>query len=140
MIKLDNIILLDLDGVLITTPSWKKDNIHDDGYSNFNPICVDKLNEILDETGYDLVLSSARRMWIDIDQMNVYFKNRGIKKSIIAYVPEYDVITRKEEIECFLNEYKPNNYLIIDDDKSLSDLKEEIKNKWIQTYFMIGLK
>jgi len=137
---IDNIVILDLDGVLITTPPWKRDARHEDGYSDFNPICVNKLNEILEETGYDIVLSSTRRIWVDIDQMNLYFENRGILKSIISYIPLYDVVSRKEEIELFLTEYEPNNYIIIDDDKSLSDLSEEIKSKWIQTEFLIGLK
>jgi len=137
--KIDEVIIFDIDGVVITTPSWKSDIIHDDGYSDFNPKCVKNLNETLADTGYDIVLSSSRRKNVDIDQMNIYFKNRGIKANIVAYVPEYNVKTRREEIEMFIEEYKPINYLIMDDDKSLSDLKEEIKTKWIQTYPMIGL-
>ena len=42
-----NVILLDLDGVLITTPPWKQDELHDDGYSNFNYLAVDNLNKLL---------------------------------------------------------------------------------------------
>ncbi len=140
---MDNIILLDLDGVLIKSATWREDDIHEDGYSDFDSTCVKNLNNIIDKTGYNLVLSSSRRENVSIDQMNEYFKRRGVSKSIKAYVPMYDIelrISRRQEIEMFLDEYKPKNYLIIDDDKSLLDASEEIKSNWIQTNSMIGLK
>jgi len=33
-------LILDLDGVLITTPSWKADEMDADGYSKFNENCI----------------------------------------------------------------------------------------------------
>jgi hypothetical protein len=137
--QLNNIIILDLDGVLINTPQWKPDRLHTDGYFDFNQKSVINLNKILEETGYDIILSSTRRTKTDIDLMNQYFKNRGIIKPIIGYVPEYDVSTRLEEIELFLAEHDPTNYLIIDDDKSLSGGSDRIKNNWKQTYYLVGL-
>jgi len=141
---MDNIVLLDLDGVLITTAPWESDKMHEDGYSDFNPICVTNLNRILKNTGYDIVLSSARRLTVDIDRMNEYFKARDVAKQIVAYVPDYRVDgkamkSRRVEIERFLEENQPKNYLILDDDKSLSNASEEIKDNWIQTYLMTGL-
>ena len=141
--KLDNIILLDLDGVLIPTKYWVPDKIHEDGYSDFNSSCVANLNRIIKETGYDIILSSMRREQVDIDQMNIYFKNRGVDSIIKSYVPKYRTETiwydRRREIEMFLEEHKPENYLIIDDDKSLLNASEEIKSNWIRTKTMIGL-
>lgn len=144
--KMDNIILLDLDGVLITTAQWKPDSMHEDGYSDFNPECVEKLNELVKETGYSIVLSSDRRRGADIDKFNERFKARGVKESIVAYVPDYNEgtkkpwLNRRQEIELFLEEFKPDNYLILDDDKSLCDVSKEIKANWIQTYMSIGFK
>jgi len=138
--KMNNIILLDLDGVLITTAPWEPDKMHEDGYSDFNPICVTNLNRIIKDTGYDIILSSARRVEVNRLVMNGYFKNRGVIKLIKDYVPIYrEASSRREEIEMFLEEYKPENYLILDDDKSLSGASEEIKSNWIQTYLMTGL-
>ncbi len=144
MKKLDNIILLDLDGVLITTVPWESDKMHEDGYSDFNPICVTNLNRIIKDTGYDIVLSSARRTGVERIVMNGYFRNRGVDKLIKDYVPDYNIkgekrLNRREEIERFLEEHQPENYLIIDDDKSLSEASEEIQSNWIQTYLMTGL-
>lgn len=137
---MNNIILLDLDGVLITTAPWEPDKMHEDGYSDFNPICVTNLNRIIKDTGYDIILSSARRVDIQIDKMNEYFEARGVIKLIKDYVPIYkEASNRREEIEMFLEEHNPNNYLILDDDKSLSGASEEIKSNWIQTYLMTGL-
>jgi len=139
--KMNNIILLDLDGVLITTAPWRSDEMHEDGYSNFNPICVENLNRIIKDTGYDIILSSARRVDVRIDKMNKYFQARGVDKLIKDYVPIYrEANNRREEVEMFLEEYQPENYLILDDDKSLSGASEEIKKNWIQTSLMIGLK
>ena len=140
---MDNIILLDLDGVLITTPPWKEDKLHEDGYSDFNPECVKKLNALVKKTGHKIVLSSMRRTQVDINKMNEYFKSRGVEYPIVAYVPEYSTkniwYSRRMEIEKFLEEYKPKSYLIIDDDKSLCDASEEIRSNWIQTYWEAGL-
>jgi histidinol phosphatase-like enzyme len=48
--KMNNalVLFLDLDGVLITTPAWKPDEIDSDGYSKFEQSCVDNLNQLLE--------------------------------------------------------------------------------------------
>lgn len=68
--KMDDIILLDLDGVLITDGNWKANDIHEDGYSDFNCECVIKFNELVEELGYSIVLSSDRRRGVSIEKMN----------------------------------------------------------------------
>jgi hypothetical protein len=40
-------LILDLDGVLITTPAWRVDEIDADGYSKFDMKCVSYLNTLL---------------------------------------------------------------------------------------------
>ncbi len=137
---MDNVILLDLDGVMITTKPWESDFILADDFAEFNPRAVTKLNQLLKETGYDIVLTSARRYVHDIDQMNEFFKTRGIEGHIIDYLPLYDLglrYSRFYEVMRFIQKYRPNNYLVIDDDKSLNKLGGE---KLILTDPMIGLK
>lgn len=136
---MDNVILLDLDGVMITTKPWESDFILADDFAEFNPRAIAKLNQLLKETGYDIVLTSARRYVHDIDQMNEFFKTRGIEGQIIDYLPLYDVnlrYSRFDEVMRFLQKHRPNNYLMIDDDKSMSKFGFE---KLIQTDPMIGL-
>ncbi|MEO9503283.1 HAD domain-containing protein [Nonlabens ulvanivorans] len=132
-------MILDLDGVLITNPSWKADRIDSDGYSEFNKSCVENLNRLLTLVEFDIWLSSTRRTVKTLTEFNLIFKNRGIKKEIIGFLPEYaNCINRKEEILKFIAEFKVSNFLIIDDDKSLNGLESEIKEKLILTELMKG--
>ena len=135
----DKLLILDLDGVLIINPSWKADKIHSDGYSEFNESCVENLNRLLTLAEFDIWLSSTRRTVKTLTEFNLIFKNRGIKKEIIGFLPKYsDCKNRKEEVLKFIAEFKASDFLIIDDDKSLNGLESEIKKKLILTELTKG--
>lgn len=68
------LLILDLDGVLITTPPWQPDVIDTDGYSNFNEVCTTSLNKILTEYSFEIWLSSSRRIGTSIEEFNRIFK------------------------------------------------------------------
>ena len=130
----DKLLILDLDGVLITNPSWKADRIDSDGYSEFNESCVENLNQLLTLAEFDIWLSSTGRTVKTLTELNQIFKNRGIKKEIVGFLPEYaDCKNRKEEVMKFIEEFKESDFLIIDDDKSLNGLESGIKEKLILT-------
>ncbi len=131
-------IILDLDGVLITTPPWKKDDMHVDGYSEFNRACVSRLNKILDNVSFEIWLSSTRRAGKTIIEFNRIFENRGLKGQISGYLPIIENCSRKEEVQHFIQQKKLSDYLIIDDDKSLNDLPFEIKKRTVLTEYMKG--
>lgn len=132
-------LILDLDGVLITNPSWKADQIHSDGYSEFNESCVENLNRLLTLAEFDIWLSSTRRTMKTLTEFNLIFKNRGIEKQIAGFLPEYaNCRNRKEEVLNFITELKLSDFLIIDDDKSLNELESGIKEKLILTELMKG--
>ncbi len=132
-------LILDLDGVLITTPPWKADKMDSDGYSKFNQSCIDNLNELLSLADFDIWLSSTRRTVKSIEEFNVIFVNRHIKEPIKGFLPVYaNCKNRKEEILEFLNEFEPEKYLILDDDKSLNGLETIIKEKLVLTELMKG--
>ncbi|MFS4457526.1 HAD domain-containing protein [Maribacter sp. 2304DJ31-5] len=135
----DNLLILDLDGVLITNPSWKADQIGSDGYSKFNESCVENLNRLLTLAEFDIWLSSTRRTVKTLTEFNLIFKNRGINKKIVGFLPEYsDCKNRKEEIQKFITEFKASDFLIIDDDKSLNGLENGIKESLILTELTKG--
>ncbi|MBU2930169.1 HAD domain-containing protein [Winogradskyella psychrotolerans] len=135
----DKLLILDLDGVLLTNPSWKADRIHSDGYSEFNESCVENLNRLLTLAEFDIWLSSTRRTVKTLTEFNLIFKNRGIKKAIVGFLPKYSHCrNRKEEILNFITEFKTSDFLIIDDDKSLNGLESEIKKKLILTVLTKG--
>jgi len=132
-------LILDLDGVLITTPIWKADEIDSDGYSKFNKSCVKNLNKLLSMWEFEVWLSSTRRMVKTIAEFNQIFENRSIKIPISGFVPEYqNCKTRKNEILRFIEEHKISDFLIIDDDKSLNGLEEIHKEKLILTELQKG--
>lgn len=128
------VLILDLDGVLITTPIWKADEIDSDGYSKFNINCVDNLNQLLSQSDFEIWLSSTRRTAKTLIEFNRIFENRNIESPIKGFLPEYQEFkTRKDEIIRFIEEFKISDFLIIDDDKSLNGLDEDLKKKLILT-------
>ena len=119
-------LFLDLDGVLITTPIWKPDPLDTDGYSMFNIECVKNLNELLKNQSFKIWLCSTRRTVKTITEMNLIFNHRGITQAIHDYLPQYPhQFSRKEEIESFIKANNIEDYLIIDDDKSLRNFNNQ---------------
>lgn len=134
-----NYLILDLDGVLITTPTWKPDPLNSDGYSDFQKSTVNNLNILLDSAELEIWLSSSRRTQKSIKEFNNIFVNRGINQAIGGFLPESPVkSSRLDEIQNFLRTLGSSNYLIIDDDKTLGGLEPRQKNMWIQTDPLIG--
>lgn len=132
-------LLLDLDGVLITTPLHKADEIASDGYSVFNSTSVENLNTLLEYAEFSIYLSSARRKTNTLEELNQVFVNRGIKQEIKDFVPIYEhTKNRKEDVLNFLEENQNEKFLIIDDDASLHELENTIKNNTIITSSHLG--
>jgi hypothetical protein len=132
------ILILDLDGVLITTPTWKKDVMHADGYSDFNESCVMNLNQLLANYPITIFLSSTRRTVKTLDEFNAIFQNRSIKQKIEGFLPLYENKTRKGELEQFVADKGLKDFIIIDDDKSTLGLPVEIKQKLVHTNLLDG--
>lgn len=134
-----NVVILDLDGVLITTPSWKADEIHPDGYSDFNKEAVHALNSLLEEIEAELWLSSTRRLNQTLEGFRTIFNNRSIKKELAGFLPGGTRgLKRRVEIEAFLNCEPIDNFIIVDDDQSLQELDETRKDFWVRTDPLIG--
>lgn len=134
-----NVIILDLDGVLITTPIWKADEMDFDSYSAFNKKCVENFNQLTENLVCELWLSSTRRMNKTLQEFREIFINRNITKEITGFLPKGDYqISRLTEIEAFLSHERINNFLILDDDSSLHNLKQEDKKYWVQTSLLVG--
>ena len=133
------ILILDLDGVLITTPPWKRDELDSDGYSKFNEDCIKNLNTLLSKAEFEIWLSSTRRTVKTIEEFNSIFKHRNIQNSIVGFLPnEVSHKTRKEEVLSFVEQNEINTFIIIDDDKSLNDLTTDIKQYLVLTELQLG--
>ena len=56
-------------------------------FDNFNKKAIKVLNEILEETGAEIVVSSDWKRWADVEEMGEYYESQGIKKKPIGFTP-----------------------------------------------------
>ncbi len=61
-------ILLDIDGVLETTPPWKHPEMLDDGFMKLNENALKNLSILHKKTNASIVLTTTHRINYDIDQ------------------------------------------------------------------------
>jgi|APGre2960657373_1045057.scaffolds.fasta_scaffold24861_2 hypothetical protein len=99
------VIFLDHDGVICLSTEWggrhKKQKEWggrklsmtnsevplDCRFDNFNKKAIKILNEILEETGAEIVVSSDWKRWANVEEMGEYYESQGIKKKPIAFTP-----------------------------------------------------
>ena len=135
------LILLDIDGVMVTAKSWKKPEILDDGFFAFPIVATNALQKIISETSADILLTTSHKSKYTIQEWKSIFKLRGIDVKNVYRLPEnISFLSRKDEIMKWVNTNLDSpDFIIIDDDKSLNSLPSFVKNKLIQTSALIGL-
>lgn len=96
------VIFLDHDGVICLATEWggrfkKQLKVGrklsqsvlslelDARFDNFNKKAIAVLNEILDETDAEIVVSSDWKRWASVEEMGEYYEAQGIKKKPIAF-------------------------------------------------------
>jgi 3-isopropylmalate dehydratase small subunit len=87
------------------------------------------------------LLTTSHKAKFSIEEWKSIFKNRGINIENIRALPEnLNNLSRKDEI---LNWFNVNSidedFVIIDDDKSLNELPDFIRENLVQTSPYIGL-
>lgn len=134
-------ILLDIDGVMVPTFSWKSATFSDDDFMIFSTKAVVALNKILEQTNATIILTTSHKGNFTIDQWRNIFIKRNILITAIGKLP--DNITHRSRLEEVLNWLNTNQvndcYVIIDDDKSLNDLPLSAKQRLVLTHTTIGL-
>ncbi|QEC78364.1 HAD domain-containing protein [Mucilaginibacter ginsenosidivorax] len=137
------VILLDIDGVLVTEPSWKKVEIGADGFMLFNKLSAQNLADILLLTGAEVVLASTHRINFAIERWLDIFKIRGVTINKLSKLNDKKSLTdmqdRGNEIQEWIHKNGEVNYVIIDDDLSINNLPEAIKQKWVTIKPHIGI-
>src|SRR4051812_20980637 len=84
---------------MVTTGSWQKVELLDDGFSAFNPRAVKSLQKILNETAANIVLSTSHRHSFSPELWKSIFFNRGIIVNKILQLPKSTKrLSRKDEI------------------------------------------
>jgi len=94
-----NVLFLDHDGVICHGDEWgtrftKQDNEftlnHEDvnlRFDNFNKKSIDILNEIINATDCEIVISSDWKQFATLEEMGNYYINQGIIKKPIDFTP-----------------------------------------------------
>ena len=135
-------ILLDFDGVMVTTPTWRTVECLEDGFMAFNESCAGYLASVLAITQADIVLTTTHRIHYDNEVWRQLLHNRGIVTNKVTKVNQAETFAelsiRHLEVLQWVNANPNENYVIIDDDKSLRELSSAIKSRWIETDFYAG--
>ena len=128
-------LFLDIDSVMVVWDYTKADP------TDFTPECVKALNEILESTGCEIILSSDHRWNHSLDELNEIFKHNGCIKSPINITPlskrfnsmDLDNI-RAHEIMMFLEKNPTINWVAVDDlDLDINIFKEEMNGHFTHT-------
>lgn len=134
------LILLDIDGVMVPTTTWKPTELLSDGFANFSAKATISLQTIINSTGAKIVLTTSHKSRFTKYQWEALFKTRGIVAPIDVLETNEDNLNRKEEIlRWFSKSTISESFVILDDDKSLNGLPDYIKDKTIVTSGTVGL-
>jgi len=133
-------LFLDHDGVICLSSEWgsrfKNKEGLDSVFDRFNDKAIKVLNQIIEETDCEIVISSDWRFHATLAQMQDLYTIRGIKKVPIAYTrndldwklfkdvhPGNELeITRCLEIEDWIKEHPEITHWVAVDDMDLSRL------------------
>lgn len=138
------LIFLDVDGVLNSVSFWITRYVR--GQSQIDPEAVAYLNELTDQTGANLVISSAWRHR-GIKEMRRILKANGVRASVVGLTPSLEHKDsgsplwispgRGIEIAAWLQASKRavESFVILDDDNDMGDLLPRL----VRTDYHIGL-
>ncbi|MCB9261331.1 MAG: hypothetical protein H6607_02990 [Flavobacteriales bacterium] len=136
-------ILLDIDGVLETTPTWRQAEIYSDGFMKLNKKALENLLILHKRTNASIVLTTTHRINYDETKWKEIFRLRGLNFETISKLNNKTEISqlldRGTEIKEWVEKKgEGQNYVIIDDDQSINALPEYIKERWVATRPSIG--
>lgn len=114
------IIFLDVDGVLATPDNWMKGAPRHPIFAyHWNPVCVQRLNEIIEATDAQIVLSSTWRHEFNADTklLKPLFEHNKVNRVPFDITPRYYMRKRQDEIKEWFDaaNTKPEKFIILDD-------------------------
>jgi len=169
-------IFLDHDGVICLSTNWggrtkkwskyrsenpesssdKRDAPVEVRFDDFDEKAVRILNQILEETGAEIVVSSDWKRWANVEEMGEYYESKGIIRKPIALTPDlgdctwenedrenwvwsprWDLeMSRVVEIRQYLHDHPEITHWVAIDDLHLGKTDESWKN-WGLTNFVL---
>jgi len=135
------LILLDIDGVMLPAKSWSSPELLEDGFSMFNTKAVRALNNIIDSSNADVLLTTSHKSRYTVEKWKEIFKSRGVRLNNLNKLPDnLENLDRRDEISKWFSTYKlQEDFVIIDDDSSLNGLSIYLKKRLVLTKPLIGL-
>ena len=133
---------MDIDGVMAPAKSWQRPDILEDGFLDFSSKAVSVLQDVLAQNAdTTIILTTSHKSRFSLSQWKIIFERRGLKVNKLESLNDNnDFQSRKVEI---LNWFESNDihedFIIIDDDKSLNDLPTFYKDRLISTSSLVGL-
>jgi ATP-dependent helicase/DNAse subunit B len=135
------LFFLDIDGVMVPAKGWKSPELLNDGFPAFSSKATLVLQGLISEE-VTVILTTSHKSNFSIEEWKNIFRNRGINIEKIKSLPEnINNLSRKDEIVNWfkINNNADENFVIIDDDKSLNELPDFLKANFIQISPYIGL-
>jgi len=172
------VIFLDHDGVICLSNNWggrtkkwakyrsenpdsskeKKDAPVSFRFDDFDTKSVKVLNEILEETGAEIVVSSDWKLYATLEELSEYYELHGIIKKPIALTPNLGKCTwynniiwmwsprwelemiRVIEIKQYLHDHPEITHWVSVDDLNMGKNGEEWKDEWAIDNFVLTPK
>jgi hypothetical protein len=134
------LVFLDIDGVMVPAKGWKAPELLQDGFSMFSNKATSALRNLIAEDD-TIILTTSHKSNYTVDEWIDIFSTRGINIKNVECLPtNLNHLSRKDEIMNWFSTNTPSeDFIIIDDDKSLNDLPSSLKEYLVQPFSHIGL-
>lgn len=131
-------IFLDIDGVMVPAKSWKNPELLDDGFPAFSKKAVNVLQSLISED-VTMILTTSHKMRFSIEQWKSIFQKRSLAIPRIRILDSMGNSRKEEILNWFAENRIDENFLILDDDKTLNSLPPFLKDRLVKTSSHIGL-
>ncbi|MCU0421434.1 MAG: HAD domain-containing protein [Bacteroidia bacterium] len=134
------LIFLDIDGVMVPAKSWERPCLLSDGFPEFSSKALLVLQNLISDD-VTVMLTTSHKSRFNIQEWKEIFQRRGITINNLKTLDECSFgVSRKDEILNWFNLNSINeDFVILDDDKSLNALPTFLKDNLILTSPMVGL-
>ena len=129
------VIFLDNDGVICLESEWGSRFKKGTDFDRLNTKAVKVLNDIIEQTGAEIVISSDWKLHANLEALNKHYADHGVMKAAIAVTPRYEVkkmsesydleSNRIKEIQMYLKDHPEVTEWVAVDDLEMFDLGED---------------
>ncbi len=127
---------------MVQAKSWSPPPILEDGFVEFTKQSVRALNSIINMSNADIVLTTSHKGRFSLLEWKSIFEKRGINVNRVTRLSSDSMqMNRMEEITTWYNsDYNSvDDFVILDDDKTLNALPKILKSKLVLTHPTVGL-